>query len=86
MTSTKVRISKYCFTFIERKSRFNVEEPLEFRWLFVDHFKVHLAYAATKRLRMCGMRKIFRAAGFMCACHARMYADAPMPTLAYLLS
>ena len=63
--------------------------------MVVRHFKVHLAYAcvatkrlriATKRLRMCGMRKVFHVAGFMCARHARMYADAPMPTLAYFFS
>ena len=55
--------------------------------MVVRHFQVHLAYArvATKRLRMCGTRKIFHAACFMCARrarHARMYADVPMPTLA----
>ena len=44
----------------------------------------HFAYArvATKGLHVCGSRKIFHAVGFMCACHARMYADAPVPTLA----
>ena len=55
--------------------------------MVVCHFKVHLAYArvATKRLRMCGTRKLFHAAGLICARHARMYADAPVPTLAYVL-
>ena len=52
----------------------------------VCHFIVHFANTrvVTKRLCMCGMRKIFNAAGFMCARHACMYADAPMPTLACL--
>ena len=53
--------------------------------MVVRNFNVYLAYArvATKRLRMCGTRKIFHAAGFMCA---RMYADTPMPILACFLS
>ena len=56
--------------------------------MVVCHFKAHLAYVrvATKWLRMCGMRKIFHAAGSMCARHARMYDDAPVPTLAYFFS
>ena len=56
--------------------------------MVVRHFKVHLAYArvATKRMRMCGTCKIFYAVGFMCAHHARMYADTPMPTLVYFVS
>ena len=43
--------------------------------MYIVHYtsgtKVHLAYAhvATKQLRMCGTRKIFHAAGFMCAHH-----------------
>ena len=55
--------------------------------MVVHHFKVHLAYAhvATERLRMCGTRKIFHAAGFTCALHARMYADAPVPTTGIFL-
>ena len=57
MTSANVLNFKISFLlshFIERKSRCNIEEILEFRWL---HFIVNLAYArvATKRLHICAV-------------------------------
>ena len=54
--------------------------------MVVRHFKVHLAYArvATKNDCICAVRVKYSTLQVLCACHARMYTDAPMPTLAYV--
>ena len=78
MTSAKVLISKYNFyqvILLKANPDLMLKKLLSFDGC--SSFQVHLAYAraATKQQGMCGTRKIFHAAGFMCDRHTRMYTD-----------